>query len=289
MIRILSKITDHAIKTELDQLLPNTQSELIGVYSMMVKTYDLSYLIGTCIDLPSYVTKSRYIISLSTVENNMCFWACCALMYGYKKDAYVKKMKEIFTKYYGKYNNNYKGFDYVNELPKFENTFEFGINIIKYNSDNSMRYIYRSAHSTKNQTYINLYNNHFSYVNDINKLAKLYCCENCGANFRDSFNLDKQHKDTCKPATKSIFEPKDTIWTKPRNIIIELCDYYNIPDLDFKCDYLITFDLESILLKTPNESANTNKLKYTTTHIAVSASIASNIPEFTNTKFITIH
>jgi len=162
MINMLTKITDHAIKSELDQLLPNTQSQLIKVYSMMVKIFNLSYLIGTCIILPEYILKSRHIISLDKVENNSCFWASCALMHGCKKDAYVKKMKELFTKYYGKYNNNYKGFDYINELPEFEHTFEFAINIIKYKKDNSMSYIYKSPHSTKEQKYINLYNNHFS-------------------------------------------------------------------------------------------------------------------------------
>jgi len=65
-----------------------------------------------------------------------------------KKDAYVKKMKEFFTKYYGKYNDNYIGFDYNSELAKFENTFDYAINIIKYNKDNSMSYIYKSPHST---------------------------------------------------------------------------------------------------------------------------------------------
>jgi len=64
---------------------------------MMVKIFNLSYLIGTCIDLPEYISKSRHKISLDKVENNLCFWACCALMHGYKKDAYVKKMKELFT------------------------------------------------------------------------------------------------------------------------------------------------------------------------------------------------
>jgi len=44
--------------------------------------------------------------------------------------------------------------------------------------------------------------------------------------------------------------------------------------------------LESVLLKTPNELNNTDKLKYITTHVAVSASIASNIPGFINTEFI---
>jgi len=150
-----------------------------------------------------------------------------------------------------------------------------------------MSYIYKSSHSTKDQKYFNLYNNHFSYVTNIDKLAKLYKCDNCGSTFRDNHNL-KQHEKTysCVQGVKNTFEFKDKIWTKPRNIIIELCDYYNIPDIDFKYDYLVTFDLESVLLKIPDHSNNTDKLKYITTHVAVSASIASNIPEFTNTKFI---
>jgi len=68
MNNMLRIITDHAIKSELDQLLPNTQSQLMGVYSMMVKIFNLSYLIGTCIELPQHVIKSRHIISLDKVE-----------------------------------------------------------------------------------------------------------------------------------------------------------------------------------------------------------------------------
>jgi len=59
MTNMLRKIADHISKSELDQLLPNTQSQLMGVYSMMVKIFNLSYLIGTCIELPEYIIKSR--------------------------------------------------------------------------------------------------------------------------------------------------------------------------------------------------------------------------------------
>jgi len=59
MTTMLTKITDHAIKSELDQLLPNTQSQLIGVYSMGVKIFNLSYLIDTCIILPEYILNSK--------------------------------------------------------------------------------------------------------------------------------------------------------------------------------------------------------------------------------------
>jgi len=42
----------------------------------------------------------------------------CALMHVSRKDKYITKTRELFTRYYGSY-NNYKGFDYINELPKF--------------------------------------------------------------------------------------------------------------------------------------------------------------------------
>jgi len=142
MNKLLSKITDHSIKYEIDQLLPNTQSQLMGVYSLGVKIYDLAYLIGSCVKLPDHIIKSRRIISLDKVKNNLCFWVCCALMHGARNDKYINKTKELFIKFYGSHNNNYKGFDYINELPKFEDTFEFGINIIQYIADESMKYVY---------------------------------------------------------------------------------------------------------------------------------------------------
>jgi len=89
----LIKITDHSIKNEIDQLLPNTQSQLMGVYSLGVKIFNLGFKVGTCVKLPDHVTKSRRIISLDNVENTLCFWACCALMLGEKKDSFIKKWR----------------------------------------------------------------------------------------------------------------------------------------------------------------------------------------------------
>jgi len=89
----------------------------------------------------------------------------------------------------------------------------------------------------------------------------------------------------CKNGTKETFEFKRIIWTKIRNIIVELCDYYDIEKTNFKYDYLAVFDLESVLIKTPSLE-NTDKLQFISTHVAVSASITSNIPEFIDTKFI---
>jgi len=80
--RLFSKVTDHSIKEQIYQLLPNTQSQLMGVYSLGVKIYTLGYKTGICINLPDHLIKSRRIKSLDNVENNMCLWACCVLMLG---------------------------------------------------------------------------------------------------------------------------------------------------------------------------------------------------------------
>jgi len=99
--KLLTKITDHSIKQEIDNLLPNTQSQLMGVYSLGVKIYDLGYKVGICINLPDHIIISRRTISLNKVENNLCFWSCCALMHGTRRDKYITKTKDIFIKYYG--------------------------------------------------------------------------------------------------------------------------------------------------------------------------------------------
>jgi hypothetical protein len=75
-----------------------------------------------------------------------------------------------------------------------------------------------------------------------------------------------------------------SIWNKPRNIIIEACDFYEVSEIDFKYDYIVVYDLESIQVELPLEEDK--KLKFIKEHVAVSVSIASNIPGYEETKFI---
>ena len=56
-----------------------------------------------------------------------------------------------------------------------------------------------------------------------------------------------------------------------RNDIVELADWF-----DYKYDYLITFDLESILKKIIETKSD--KLQFVMKDILVSASIVSNVP-----------
>jgi hypothetical protein len=141
MSNIIRHLNEVNILEQLALQFPDSATRVIGIYAMAIKTFDMGYPIGAQLNLPDYIVKSKNIIALDKVENNMCFWACVALMMGCRRDRYITKAKELFIKFYGKYNNNYLGFDFVNELGRFENTFEFAINIVQYEADNSIIYI----------------------------------------------------------------------------------------------------------------------------------------------------
>jgi hypothetical protein len=73
------------------------------------------------------------------------------------------------------------------------------------------------------------------------------------------------------------------IWNKSRNII-EACDCYEVSEIDFKYDYIVVYDLESIQVELPLERGK--KLEFIKEHVAVSVSIASNMPGYEETKFL---
>src|SRR5206468_831592 len=132
---VISEINAENIIHKLTEKFPDSKTMLIGVYSMAVKVIRLDYPIGSKIQLPDYIRNSKFIVGLENADNNLCFWACMALADGARIDRYISKAKQLFNKFYtDKTVNDYKGFDFVNELEKYEafNT-KYAINIISYN------------------------------------------------------------------------------------------------------------------------------------------------------------
>ena len=66
--------------------------------------------------------------------------------------------------------------------------------------------------------YLNLYNNHFSYIKDLNKFSRSFRCGKCNKTFPTMFR-QRRHSATCDAATRDIhiggaFEPDRTIFDK---------------------------------------------------------------------------
>ena len=248
MNRLISKINAGNIVYKLTQKFRDSNTRLIGVYSMAVKVVRLDYPIGAKVQLPEYINKSNYIIALENTDNNLCFWACIALAEGSRKDRYITKSKDLFNTFYKtKFKDDYQGFDFVNELDKYEafNT-KYAINIVSYYEDQSIEYIRKSEFNTsRTPIYLNLYLDHFSYIPNLEKLAKMYVCNRCSAKFENNFNLER-HTDTCKLEQEDTFVKYPQIYEMKRNVVVQLCDWFNV-DCDYKYDYLVIFDLEAML------------------------------------------
>ena len=280
----LHYLTGDEIVNKISLEFSDSSTRLVGVYAMAIKIVMLDYPVGSNIQLPKYIKSSKYIVSLDKVENNFCAWACFAIINGARKDRYLSTAKELFATFYGLNKNEtedrmskYPGFDYINELEKYEETGKYAINIISFNEDESIKYIRKSKfNDIREAKYLNLYENHFSVVTDLFKLAKSYVCTNCGFRFTYNWCLDR-HLNTCKIEHTDSFNAKSDIWQCRRNIIVELSEYFEV-QVDFKYDYLMIFDLESILLKI-NENAG-KKLNYVARHVLISVSIASNVPGY---------
>src|SRR5207248_1697881 len=257
-----------------------SSTKLIGVYNMAVKVIRLDYPIGSKIKLPDYIKNSKFIVGLEEVNNNLCFWACIALAERSRRDRYIGKAKELFKKFYTKKTvDDYGGFDLVNELDKYEAFItKYAINIVSYYDDETIEYVRKSELNVdRTPIYLNLHLDHFSYIPDLEKLSKMYICNRCGAKFKNNFLLDR-HIDTCKLEQEDTFVKYPKIYEKKRNDIVELCDWFDV-DCDYKYDYLVTWDLESMLQQI-NEVKKGEKLKFVTKHIPVSESIATNVPGF---------
>jgi len=185
-------------------------------------------------------------------------------------------MKELISENYNCYNNDYSGFDYINELDKVEKRTDFAINIVNFKKNGKIQYIIKFDYNdTKTLQYLNLYQNHFSYITNCKKLSKIFTCSKCGykASYPSRINMH-----VCIKETVDYFEKYNILWEKSKNTVVELNDYYEF-DVDFKYDYIATYDLEAIWLKT-NIETESSKLKFVTRHVPVSCSVASNIPGY---------
>ncbi|HLX53642.1 MAG TPA: hypothetical protein VKR58_06860, partial [Aquella sp.] len=209
MSNVSSKINREKIIEKLTAKFPDTKTRLLGVYSMSIKVIRLDYPIGAKIQLPDYIKKSSFIIGLEDAENNLCFWACLAIAEGCTKNRYITKARELFNQFYKtnmKKFDDYKGFDFVNELDKYEafNT-KYAINIVNYNEDGSVEYVRRSDfNGDRTPIYLNLYFDHFSYIGNLEKLAKMYVCNRCSSKFGDNFHLSR-HMNTCNLEQQDAF------------------------------------------------------------------------------------
>ena len=307
---MLAECSEEKIIDWLNSLLSSSSSKLIGVFSMSLKIIKLDQPIGCAkINLPNWLINSHYIQSLNNVENNLCFFACIALAENVRRDRFKKRCKEIFYHFYGEKTTkevleSYEGVVYIentgciskDDIYKYELMDKrFAINVYRLDESGFSCVLRKSPFNPidleqrlpyeRKPIFLNLYMNHFSYIGDVNQILG-YRCRICKRSIKTRQHLD-EHERTCTITIKHTFNKNPQLYVKPRNKIVELCDWYDIELLQssgpstgvnnlFIYDYLICFDLEAI-----NRLDKDGQIY----QIPLSYSAVSNVPEYNQVEF----
>ena len=178
--------------------------------------------------MPEVLLTSKMVYTaLNTVtqkDDKLCFWRCLSRFYNPNEHhaKLIKKSKDLYYKYYendeikNKYSDTkinivshkfYLGIQ-IRELEDVESFFNVSINV--YNlviNDNNITAVRErvSNKAEKNKIILGLYENHFVFIKDINKLCQIFRCEKCMKTFTRSDNLLRHQKAECGELYKDMF------------------------------------------------------------------------------------
>ena len=190
----------------------------------------------------------------------------------------------------------------LKELPDLENLFEVDIFVYSLEPTKpdgedeeaedddakpeiAAKLLHRSLCHYPSTLYLNLHQRHFSFIKDMKKYAKSYCCSRCGKFWKDRFKLNR-HEKTCESKVDSMF-PGGAYKTSPTIFQLLEDEGLNIPKHLKYFPHRATFDFECMFSSTIGLD-NTKKLTWNAKHIPLSVSVCSNVPEYDQPKcFVT--
>ena len=249
----MNKIINLDLPTNYYLKKPSSGWVLAGLTNVQIQVYHLpNILIGNnSKNLSDYIKNSRCIITLTHKrgipnKDNKCFFRCLALHRGHHKNQLEIYTNDLITAVENHTGYSFKDGVLINHIPTLEVFFEVAVNIYSLQEDGSCEVVYLSQLSYK-AMYINLYENHFSYISKINSYSKRYQCMMCESIFNLPENL-KRHTDTCCTEIQEFYKggklrPAETLfdWLEKEGI--------NVPEQDRYYKYFSVFDFEAVLEK----------------------------------------
>ena len=253
----------------------------------------LGVAIGAPITLPDFLKNNKGLHSLTSSEKSgkpytdkLCFFRALALHRGEKISALELLAKQLLKQFCDRTAiavNDFNGIS-LDELEDISNIFDIGINLYEQKQDHKgervTNLIYRSV-KQDNVLYLNLFDDHFSYIKNLDKYSTSYLCPKCRKIWTHHGNF-RRHLKTCDAATRDIY-CNGTY--RPTLTVFEHLEKYDIdvPQEDRFYPYRICYDVECYL-NPEFEQANSVKVSYSHEHILASISVCSNTPGFTKPR-----
>ena len=245
--------------------------------------------------LPGYIAENRGIDALENDKNtgkpykdNLCFFHCLALHNG----CHTKNLERDSKHYYQQYREaglvkkKFHGVK-LSELDELEKLYEVNIQVYslaspqthsedednKEETPNFAATLHSHSHRQYESTlYLNLYENHFSYIKNLARHSKSFQCSRCGKYWKGT-NKFRRHEATCDGKVQLKY-PGGAYYV-PKTIFEELEDEGIIVPEEWRYfPYRATFDFECYFDKEKAEELkSTEKLNWQSAHVPLSVSV----------------
>ena len=286
---LLSQLAADDIWDHVFGLREDTKWVVSFVTNVTASVYDLNYVMGGPAPPPDYVMSHRGIRPLylrpsnsKPYDDNLCAFRALAAHRNVQQGLSYKHQLE--TKTHSLARTWHTPYLLFSDLPLFEEHFDIGVDIYSLTPDQCVVPQYLTTHRQGDHMVLDLSEGgHLSYVCKVGLYLTKYQCELCETNFELLHNLT-QHKRSCAYQTRHTFP--GGYYTLPLTIFekLERVDVV-VPESDRFYDFLVTFDCESALIPTEDTPDPEAKTIYLNTHVPVSISVASNVPDYVKPKF----
>ena len=236
----------------------------------------VDYPIGCVgVTLPDYVKNNKAIVGLAKDEHgaiyndNLCLFRCLGLHLG-------RDVTTLYEEYTDQPVWKFEGV-VIDELLKVESVFE--VNIVVYNlREESAQLVRRSLGKHDNTMYVNLYEPHFSYIQDMKSYSHSYMCSKCENSLWKYPSLLKRHECTCEAGVRHVYN--GGVYHPPPSVFERLDDEGIVVDEGLRYyPYRATFDFECFFTG-DNLPADTDHVQWVARHVPLSVSVASNVPGY---------
>ena len=236
----------------------------------------VDYPIGCVgVTLPDYVKNIKAIVGLAKDEHgaiyndNLCLFRCLGLHLGLD-------VTTLYEEYTDQPVWKFEGV-VIDELLKVESVFE--VNIVVYNlREESAQLVRRYLGKHDNTMYVNLYEAHFSYIQDMKSYSHSYMCSKCENSLCKYPSLLKRHELTCEAGVRHVYN--GGVYHPPPSVFERLDDEGIVVDEGLRYyPYRATFDFECFFTG-DNLPADTDHVQWVARHVPLSVSVASNVPGY---------
>ena len=263
---------------------PNTKWEIELLTNLHAIVYPLDFAAGAVFNsLPDFISSSKSIVGLDVdysgapYQDYLCIFRCLAYHRTHSRytDVEGRSLFKEYSEFCRLDESTFKGIAFE-DISEFEECFAINVMVYCLDENKEAATLYKSPYLYEDTMYLNLFDQHFSYISNIDAYCHRFKCSLCRKLFKIRQDMQR-HEAKCE--AKTTFRYPGGFYAHPGSIFDEAESIgIFVPQADRFNPFLIVYDMESRISSIDGES------QYISEHTPISVAIASTVPGFTEVE-----